>query len=301
VIDRPPPSATVGVIGPGRAGVGLALALARVGYQVRLHGRRAKLVPKPLTLTVGPEDRPPGWIAEAGVVVLAVRDDAIRSLAERLQQQRAIGPEHVVLHLSGVQGQEALGPLVSSQAALGSLHPLQTIAEPERAPERLKGAWAAVEGMPRAVEAAERLARDAGMRPFRVTAKAKPVYHAGAVFASNYFVVVEAVAQRLLRHAGLTDDEAWEALRPLVAGTLENLTREGPAAALTGPVARGDVDTIARHLASLTLDDANLYRSLGRAALELAQKRGMDKAAATQVADALSTDLPPVFRREEKT
>jgi predicted short-subunit dehydrogenase-like oxidoreductase (DUF2520 family) len=291
----------VGIIGPGRAGVGLALALARVGegrrYDVRLHGRSKRPVPKPLKLTVGPENDPPAWIAQAGVVILAVRDDAIRPLAEALACAAAIGAEQVVLHLSGAQGQEALGPLVGSRAALGSLHPLQTISEPEHAAERLEGAWAAVEGMPRAVQAAEALARDLGMRPFHIASKAKPIYHASAVFASNYFVVVEAVAQRLLRHAGLSDREAWQALRPLVEGTLENMIREQPLTALTGPVARGDEATIRRHLESLTRDDAVLYRALGRAALELAQKRGMDEATAAQVAAALTTDLPPVMRK----
>src|SRR5438309_7802954 len=288
-----------GIIGPGRAGVGLGLALARAGYTVRLYGRRKQAIPDPLELTVGPPDAapPPAWLAQAGVVILAVRDNAIRPLAEALARDGAVRPEHAVLHLSGVQGQEALGPLVPSRAALGSLHPLQTIADPERAPERLKGAWAAVEGMPRALDAAEQLARALGLRPFRLTAKAKAVYHAGAVFASNYFVVVEAVAQRLLRHAGLTDAEAWTALRPLVRGTLENLEQQGPLAALTGPVLRADSDTIVRHLESLTADDGKLYRSLGRAALELAQKRGMDEATAAKVAEVLATDLPPVIRR----
>jgi len=293
----------VGIIGPGRAGVGLALALARAGegrrYDVRLHvhGRSKKPVPKPLKLTVGSENEPPAWIAQAGVVILAVRDDAIRSLADGLARAAAISADQVVLHLSGAQGQEALGPLVASRAALGSLHPLQTISDPEHAAARLKGAWAAVEGMPRAVQAAEVLAQDLGMRPFRIPSKAKPIYHASAVFASNYFVVVEAVAQRLLRHAGLSDAEAWQALRPLVEGTLENLTRQEPLAALTGPVARGDTATIRRHLEALTHDDALLYRALGRAALELAQKRGMDEATAAQVAVALATDLPPVIRK----
>jgi len=293
--------AVVGIIGPGRAGIGLALALTQAGYRVSLYGRNKKPVPKPLALTVGPADRPPVWISQAGVVILAVRDDAIRPLADALAQARAIHGEQVVLHLSGVQGQEALAPLVSSRAALGSLHPLQTIAEPERAPERLKGAWAAVEGMPRAVQAAEGLAQELGMRPFRIASKAKAIYHAGAVFASNYLVVVEAVAQRLLRHAGLSDAEAWQALRPLVEGTLENLTRQEPVAALTGPVARGDEETIRRHLDVLTRDDAALYRALGRTALELAQKRGLDEATAARVAAALATDLPPVLRPEVKT
>lgn len=303
--DRPrvtdPAPLVVGIIGPGRAGVGLAVALARAGegrrYDVRLHGRSKKPVPKPLKLTVGAENEPPAWIAQAGVVILAVGDDAIRPLAEALARAGAIRADQVVLHLSGAQGQEALGSLVGSRAALGSLHPLQTISSPEHAAERLKGAWAAVEGMPRAVQAAEALAHDLGLRPFHIPSKAKPMYHASAVFASNYFVVVEAVAQRLLRHVGLSDAEAWQALLPLVEGTLENLSRQEPIAALTGPVARGDATTIRRHLEALTHDDAVLYRALGRAALELAQKRGMDEATAAQVAVALATDLPPVIRK----
>ncbi len=286
----------VGIIGPGRAGVGLALALVQAGYTVRLHGRRKKTVPKPLELTVGAADEPPAWVAQAGVLILAVRDDAIFPLAEALARAEAVRADQVVLHLSGVLGQEALAPLVPSRAALGSLHPLQTISDPATAPARLEGTWAAVEGMPRAVQAAEGIAQELGMRPFRLSGKQKAIYHAGAVFASNYFVVVEAIAQRLLRHAGLSDAEAWQALRPLVEGTFENLTRQEPKDALTGPVARGDEATIRRHLESLTRDDALLYRALGRAALELAEKGGMDEATAARVAQALSTDLPPVIR-----
>jgi len=294
-------SRAIGLIGAGRAGAGLALALTQAGYSVRLHGRRKKTLPKPLTLTVGDGVTPPPWLGDIEILILAVRDDAITPLAESLATARAISERQVVLHLSGAQGQEALGPLVTSRAALGSFHPLQTIVEPDLAPARLKGAWAAVEGMPRAVAAGEQLAEAVGMRPFRIATKAKPIYHAGAVFASNYLVVVEAVAQRLLRHAGLSDADAWAALRPLVEGTIENLSRHEPREALTGPVVRGDTATIDRHLRSLAMDDAQLYRALGRAALELAQKQGMDEKSAERVAEALATDLPRVIRPAAKT
>ena len=105
-------------------------------------------------------------------------------------------------------------------------------------------------------------------------------------------------AERLLREAGLADGEAWEALAPLVAGTLDNLRRQGPLAALTGPVARGDVDTLTRHLEALRGTEAELYRRLGEAALELARRRGMDEAVAARVARALATD-PPLARSPE--
>src|SRR5258708_38951446 len=128
-LKRPRPRGTrlpphvVGIIGAGRAGVGLALALARVGegkggrgrgrggYDVRLHGRSKKPVPKPLKLTVGPQNEPPAWIAQAGVVILAMQDDAIRPLAEALARAGAVRAAQGVLPLSRAHGQEALGGL----------------------------------------------------------------------------------------------------------------------------------------------------------------------------------------------
>ena len=286
---------SVAVVGAGRMGSGLALALARAGTPVRITSRRDVRLPAPLRLTVAPDGPDAAWLRDASVLILAVPDDRIRSVAERLWEGRAVGSGQTVLHCSGVLGQEALAPLVPTRAALGSLHPLQTISDPEVAPERFKGAWAAVEGSPPAMEKAEEVARSVGLKPFRITAKAKTLYHAGAVFASNYLVVVEAVAQRLLRHAGLSDDDAWAALSLLVRGTITNLLAGDPRAALTGPVARGDTETILRHLKVLTIDDARLYQALGRSALELARKRGMDDETAQRVADALATDLPPVL------
>lgn len=283
----------VGVIGPGRAGTGLAVALAHAGYDVRLHGRRAVPVPPPLTLTVSAPDTPPPWLSAVTVLVLAVPDDTITPLARALARAQPLTADQVVLHLSGLLGHDALDAFSTSGAALGSLHPLQALVEPERAPDRLRGAWAAVEGMPRAVAMAERLARDTGMRPFRLRAEDKPRYHAGAVFASNYFVVVEAIAQELLHSAGLSESDAWSALLPLVTGTMHNLRSQSPLGALTGPVARGDAATVARHMRVLDGGRREAYRQLGRSALELARRRGLDETDAARVARALATDPPP--------
>jgi predicted short-subunit dehydrogenase-like oxidoreductase (DUF2520 family) len=254
-----------------------------------------------LRLTIGPADEPPPWLAQVAVVILAVPDDAIPPLAHMLGASGRVHAEQVVLHLSGSRGHEVLQSLAASGAGLGSLHPLQTLVEPDRAPLHLRGAWAAVEGMPRAVETAERLARAVGLRPFRVRAQDKARYHAGAVFASNYFVVVEWVAEQLLRQAGLSEAEAWAALRPLVRGTLDNLVREGPLQGLTGPVLRGDSETVARHLAVLPEEVARLYRELGGTALDLARRRGLDEASVARVAQTLSTGSPPSRPGEERT
>ncbi|HKE89469.1 MAG TPA: Rossmann-like and DUF2520 domain-containing protein [Gemmatimonadales bacterium] len=268
-------TARVGVIGPGRAGTGLALAWVRAGHDVWLHGRRAKPVPIPLTLTTSAADAAPPWVDRVEVIVCAVPDDAIAPLARTLSATGAVRADQVVLHLSGSLDHTALESLHGSGAALGSLHPLQTLVEPERTPQHVRGAWAAVEGDPPAVAMAERLALDIGLHPFRLRPEHKALYHAGAVFASNYFVVVEAVAQQLFERAGLSREDAWAALEPLVRGTFDNLNRTGPEGALTGPVVRGDVDTLTRHLRALPDRDRTLYRELGLAVLELARRHGL--------------------------
>jgi len=173
-----------------------------------------------------------------------------------------IGERHVVLHLSGSQGQEALGPLVTSAPRSAPCIRSKQIVEPELAPARLKGAWAAVEGMPRAVEAGERIAQDLGMRPFRIATKAKPIYHAGAVFASNYLVVVGGRAQRLLRHAGYPMRRLGGAAAP-GRGNVRISAGTSHAKALTGPVsARYRDESAAPAIAGGGY--AKLYRALGR-------------------------------------
>ncbi len=258
--------AAVGVVGAGRAGLSLGLALARAGHVVRVHGRRAKSVPAPLTLTTGAF---PAWLWEMDILILAVPDDAIAELASALAGAGRVRANQVVLHLSGALGRDALRALAESGAALGSLHPLQTLSDPATAPERLKGAVATVEGDGRAVDVATALARAVGMIPVPLSADQKPRYHAAAVFASNFVVALAAVARRLFVAAGVPDDAAQKALAALMAGALDNVRVAGPEAALTGPVARGDVETIRRHLEALKGRDAELYRALSRAALEL--------------------------------
>lgn len=256
----------IGIVGPGRAGVGLGLALSRSGHTVLLHGKRPKELPQPLELTWG--DVPP-WLDRVEVVLLAVPDDALPPTIDRLARSGGIGPQHTVLHLSGVLDKNVLAPLAGTGATVGSLHPLQSLADPLRVPDLLRGAVAAVEGEGRAIEVAGELARSLGMRPVEVPSSGKVVYHVGAVFAANYLVIVGSIAERLLVEAGFTRPEARAALAPLIAGSVENLREKG-AGALTGPIARGDASTVRRHLEVLPADLIEPYVALARAALDIA-------------------------------
>jgi predicted short-subunit dehydrogenase-like oxidoreductase (DUF2520 family) len=264
-----PPRFTA-IVGAGRMGRGLATALERAGHAVRVLGR----------------DRPPDVTRDAHLVLLAVPDDAIETVAAELARDETIGTEQVVLHLSGLLDRTALQALTSTGAGLGSFHPLQTVADPATAPELLRGAYAGLEGDERALAAGERLAAALGMRPVRLAPGAKPAYHAGAVFASNYAVALASVAERLARGAGVPAADARSLYLPLMRGTLANLAL-GPAAALTGPIRRGDDATVRRHLAALPAGERRLYRELGLVTLELAREAGLSEPAAAAIERAL--------------
>jgi predicted short-subunit dehydrogenase-like oxidoreductase (DUF2520 family) len=260
----------IAIVGAGRMGRGLAVALEGGGHTVRVLGR----------------DRPSDAIQGAQLVLLAVPDDAIEAAAAELARERAIGAEQVVLHLSGLLDRTALEPLTSTGAGLGSFHPLQTVADPATAPELLRGAYAGLEGDERALAAGERLAAWLGMRPVRLAPGAKPAYHAGAVIASNYAVALAAVAERLARRSGVSAADARSLYLPLMRGALANLTL-GPAVALTGPIRRGDEATVRQHLAALPAAERRLYRELGLVTLELAREAGLPEPQAAAIERAL--------------
>lgn len=265
-------------------GQGIALALAGRRWEVRLLARSPRPLPPPLRLAADWRDA----IARSAVVLVATGDDAIGGAARELAALGTVRPEHAVLHLSGLLDRGALAPLEPSGAALGSFHPLQSVADPATAAERLAGAYAALEGDDRALAAGERLALALGMHPVRLAPDAKVLYHAGAVIAGNYPLALAGVAERVAREAGVPPDVAARMYLPLLAGAAANAALLGPARALTGPVRRGDAATIRLHLAALEPADRELYRMLGRAALALAREAGLDPAAARAVERALA-------------
>jgi predicted short-subunit dehydrogenase-like oxidoreductase (DUF2520 family) len=279
---------TVGIIGPGRAGLGLALALRRAGFPVLgVHGRRKKMVPRGLKLSVG--GLPP-WLPEARVVLLAVRDDSLRPLVDQLLQAGAFRRGQVFLHLSGALTVTVLRRLRQRGGVVGSMHPLMTVsAEPRRAAGHFRGAAFALEGDAGAVRAGRRLARALGALPVEIRPGQRARYHAGAVFASNYVVTALDAGQRLLVSAGFTERAARKALAPLTAASVENEAAHGPAAALTGPIVRGDAATVRRHLAALDPATRALYAALGRATLVLARSAGLSAADASRMRRVLES------------
>jgi predicted short-subunit dehydrogenase-like oxidoreductase (DUF2520 family) len=216
------------VVGPGRAGRAFAAAAGRAGLEVELAGR----------------DRAGQACRRAGIALLCVPDAAIGGACDALAS--SVPPLRFVGHLSGASTLEALAPAADRGAEVFSLHPLQTIPDGDA---DLTGAPCAVaSSSASARRLAGRLAERLGMRPFEVPEQSRAAYHAAASIASNLLVALEESAAELLAKAGV--ERPRELLAPLVLRTAANWAERGPDA-LTGPIARGDAETVARHTAAL--------------------------------------------------
>ena len=282
-----PVAAHLWIVGAGRMGLALGLRLHRahaVG-RMTIAGRRSSAPEHPLFRADPPgaeyrssiEDAP----ADPDAIVIAVPDGAIAEVAGRLAAV-ALPPFIPILHTSGSRSIDILQPLAERGHPVGSAHPLAAIADPISGADRLAGATWGVEG-DGAAALAERMVRACGGHVLRIAPGRKAAYHAAAVFASNYAVTLLSVAEHLMEEAGVHAEDARPALAGLAAGAMENVAARGPVAALTGPIVRGDVETVALHLARLSADERALYSLLGREALRLARKAGLDPAAAERL------------------
>lgn len=276
------------IIGPGRMGQGLGLALKRRGFAVSLVARTPRELLPGLTLHIGPW---PDVVEGAELVLIATPDDAIESVARRLADDGAVTHTQVVLHLAGAFDRSVLGALTDSGAGLGSFHPLQSVADPATAGDRLRGAFAGVEGDDRALVAAERLAQTLRMTPVRIPGESKAAYHAAATFAGNYLAALIGMAERIAREGGVPEEMAERMYVPLLTGAAANIGQFGTRGGLTGPLRRADMQTIAAHLGALKAEDQALYRALGLETVRLARESGMDETPAKLV-EAYLTDAP---------
>jgi predicted short-subunit dehydrogenase-like oxidoreductase (DUF2520 family) len=258
------------ILGAGRAGRSLARALGGGGVQVTgLHGRHASASEG---ITAGPL---PSSLGSATCVLVTVRDAQLEGALAALATA-SIAPRAVVLHASGSADPEGLAPLRRAGHACGTFHPLVALSDPEHAPQTLHGAWIGIDGDAEARQVSERLAAAVAAHVLYIPPGEKPRYHAAAVFASNFPTVLMCLAEELLCAVGIAPDVARQALHPLFASAVENLRSGAGASALTGPIVRGDADTIARHLNGLRAhpDTLDAYRALSRAALRWVREGG---------------------------
>ena len=263
----------VTIIGKSKVGRSFAKVLKAGGHDVRIRGYRTQLPTLPL----------PG-----SLLVLAVRDTELVSLARALAKRGLTKPDCAVVHLAGAQSPELLAPLRPHCAGIGQAHPLLSFADPRHPPD-LQGALLLLAGDSVAIRRGAQLGKALGMRPQQWPSLDRDAYHAAAALLANGAVALSAGATSLLEQAGAPKKDAARALGHLLRSVAANIETLGLPQALTGPVRRGDSATVEKHLQATRAGSAELdalSRASATAQLGLAESLG----------DASSGDLRALSR-----
>jgi predicted short-subunit dehydrogenase-like oxidoreductase (DUF2520 family) len=275
--QKPP----VSIIGAGRLGTALAVALADKSYSIRSLVARTVASARTAAKLLDHLDadaqilaaKDVGLLRPADLFLITTPDDQIAHVASelaRLETTRARAQKPTALHTSGALSAEVLAPLRKSGWSTGSIHPLISVSGLTTA---LDGAFWSVEGDKTALRAAKAIVRDLGGKSFSIRSEDKPLYHAAAVMSAGNVVALFDVALEMLVQCGLSRKTARSILLPLLASTVHNLETKDTSAALTGTFARGDLETVKRHLKALKInkDALDLYRLLGKRSLKLSK------------------------------
>ncbi len=272
----------IGIIGTGAVGCALAKGLTQAGHTLTALVDKKPAVARELAAELKLDHYAP-TLDQIGpdtqILIVSVPDSQIpivdHSIAKRLPKIRI----KACVHTSGALPGSSLSAVSAGGVRVASLHPLQTFASREKSPG-LKNVFFAIEGDPAILERLEELVRQMGGIPVVIPSDGKALYHAAAVFASNFIPTLLRVSTELLDSIGVSPEDSRKMLAPLMQQTIENCLRIGEISALTGPVARGDAQTIARHLDAIgkvNLPLQAIYRILSLKTLELAQEKGLEE------------------------
>jgi predicted short-subunit dehydrogenase-like oxidoreductase (DUF2520 family) len=266
----------IGFVGAGRVARTLAQGFSQRGYDVvavasRTPGSAHRLAAEVAACRA--LDDAQDVVDAVDLVFLTVPDDAIAPAAASLRWPAG----RWVVHASGATEVAALAAARAQGAAIGGFHPLQTFADPTVALAGLRGCTVAIEAEGALEAALEGMAAALDMRPIRLPAGARPLYHGAGSFAAPFVALMVDEAVRIWESFGVPREQALPALLTLARGTLDAAARDGIAGSFAGPIARGDVGTIERHLAAmahLSPGTLALYREMARRAIPVAQAKG---------------------------
>ncbi len=268
---------SIGLIGPGRLGGAFLRALSQAGQAISLVAGRNQESLKKLQqefpdarFTTVFQDWPP-----VDILLVTVPDDAIEDVTAQLAVSPLNLQSVVVAHTSGAKSSEVLAPLREKGALVASIHPAQSFAGTADDSEKFRGCTFAIEGDPEATAVLTNIAASLGGIPFQIPTQAKPLYHLACVMVSNYSTALMDSGLAILEQIGIARPEGKMILLPLLQTTARNLNEANPEEILTGPIARGDVQTVEEHLKNLKEKNPKrlgVYISLGRETLNLARK-----------------------------
>ena len=265
---------SLAILGLGKVGTALGYLLRTAGYRiVAVADRLPENIQRGVTYTGG---RTFSNVAEAAslatCILITTTDDDIAPVCEAISRGGAVTAGKKVIHLSGAGGLDLLDSARQAGALVASIHPLQSFATVEGAIKSIPGSTFGITADPPLKDWAIGLVRDLGGHPFFVAEVDKPLYHAAACLASNYLTTLMHSVEQIYLSLGIGEKEALQAFWPLVQGTLTNIETSGAIQALTGPIARGDGETIEKHLTALRKRLPQLlplYCTLGLQTVEL--------------------------------
>ena len=288
---------TVSLIGVGRLGGALAIALSRAGYDIK---QLIYLTARPSAETLSSIKGRPDQVSfddlrpiASDILFITTGDDQIESACA--SAAAFLSPGTTVLHTSGALSSEVLSPAAKKGVATGSMHPLISISDALRGADVMSEAFFCIEGSDTAVSAADSMVAALGGRSFTIETAFKPLYHAAAVLASGHMVSLFETAIETLTKCGLDSGRAKEVLFPLLASSVGNLADQDTAAALTGPFSRVDGSAIRRHLDVFDREGLRetkrIYIDIGEKALELAERNGASTSEVDKIRETLKLAL----------
>lgn len=269
---------SVTIIGPGRVGGGLALAMSARGYTIdkliSRNGHADAEIDEKFTIDSFESDSE----IDSDIIFVTTRDHEIAETARSIAERTTAGG--MAFHTSGSYSSELLTPFRMAGRAIGSIHPLVSVSRSIDAPKRFSGAYFCVEGDGDAVTSGTQIVNDLGGIPFSIPTDKKTLYHAAAVMACGHMVALLDASLETMEHCGLDRETSRTVLMPLISSTIDNFRDQDAAQALTGTFARADLDTFSRHIAALneSVDEdlIEIYLLLGERSLELAEKSGVN-------------------------
>ncbi|OPY19104.1 MAG: Rossmann-like domain protein [Syntrophus sp. PtaB.Bin075] len=279
----------IAILGTGKVGTAVGYLLRSAGRSiVAVADKNSSALEKSLPYTGGkPCTHLSEAAAAANTIFITAPDDEIAGICAKLEEAAAISPGDRVIHMSGAGGLDLLEPARRAGALIASIHPIQSFADIEGAIKNLPGSTFGITAQPEIIDWSENLVRDLGGFSFLIAESDKPLYHAAACMASNYFTTLMHIVETIYSSLGLTHEDALKAFWPLVRGTMKNIERGGTVQALTGPIARGDTGTIRKHLAALNEklpQFLKIYKTLGVLTVDLGlEKQTLDEERATVI------------------
>ena len=267
----------VSIIGAGRLGTSLGAALSKKGYRIKSLSCKTARSAEESRKIIGQGNASADNIrtAKSGdILFLCLPDEEILKVGKELASENINWSGRYIFHCSGLLSSGVLKPFSAKEASVASIHPIQSFAHKKTPPGQFENIYFGLEGGTKALTMAKEIIRSLGGRFLIIQAKDKAVYHAACSIASNYFVVLLDTASTLLTQIDLPEERAFQALFPLVKGTLHNVKKFNIRSSLTGPVIRGERDSVKKHLEALRKFPAyeETYSSLASLALDIARR-----------------------------